>query len=604
MLQPIIATFKNFAIIPNIHPILVHFTIALVSISFLMYILEYTVKRLYPNSTMEIEFAIVARWCLWLAMIFVILTGLAGLHAYYTVPHDEDGHAAMQVHKNSAIISFTLILLIGTISIFRFKQNKKANLAFILGLFITQLSVMITGYLGAEVVYRYGVGVIKAQTKDMMHGHNHHKSMPGMSEKDDDHEHDEKEATPVHQDHDMAGMKMDGMDMSQEHENKKDTKDTTDKVPLYWIDSMEPTVHYSKPGKSAMGMELIPVYPKTATTSQLKNTITLPQGYIDNLGVITAPVISSNLANPITTYAYVESAETNIAYITVYANGWVRNLIVRSLGASVRKGQLLAQIYSPTIINAEEEYLMAVQSENKILAQAALKKLSSLHVDEIQIQQLQKTRKSSQLINIYAPQNGIVGELNVREGDYVTPGTKLFNLTDLSSVWLIAAVFEKQTQWLKVGNAAIAKFAAYPDKSWQGKVEYIYPQIDPLTRSLKARMRFDNPGLLLKPNMYGNIIITTSPKLGSLSIPSQAVIHDTNSNRVIVALGNGVFQVRKIAIGEETDGRVEVLSGLNLGESVVKSGEFMLDSEANLSAASDRLDNPSNEVKSTGAHHD
>ena len=604
MLQLITATFKNFAIIPNIHPILVHFTISLVSISFLMSILEYSIRRFYPNSTIRVEFDIVARWCLWLAMLSVVLTGLAGLHAYYTVPHDEAGHAAMQVHKNSAIISFTLILLIGIISIIRFKQNKKPNLAFILGLFITLLAVMITRYLGAEVVYRYGVGVIKAQTKDMMHGHNHHKSMPdmsSMSEKDNDHEHDEKETTSSHQDYDMVGMKMNDMGMSQEHENKKDT---ADKVPLYWIDSMEPTVHYSKPGKSAMGMELVPVYPKTATTSQLKNTITLPQGYIDNLGVVTAPVISSNLANPITTYAYVESAETNIAYITVYANGWVRNLIVRSLGASVKKGQLIAQIYSPTIINAEEEYLMAVQSENKVLAQAALKKLSSLHVNEIQIQQLQKTHKASQLINIYAPQNGIVGELNVREGDYVTPGTKLFNLVDLSSVWLIGAVFENQIQWLKVGNAAIAKFAAYPDKSWQGKVEYIYPQIDSQTRSLKVRMRFDNPGLLLKPNMYGNIIITTSPKLGSLSIPSQAVIHDTNSNRVIVALGNGVFQVRKITTGEETDGRVEVLSGLNLDESVVKSGEFMLDSEANLSAASDRLDSSSSDINGTEAHHD
>lgn len=308
MLQPITAMFKNFTIIPNIHPLLVHFTIALVSISFLMYVLEYTIRRLYPNNIIGIEFAIVARWCLWLSMIFIILTGLAGLHTYYTVPHDEDGHAAMQIHKNSAIISLTLVLLIGILSILQFKNNKKPNLAFIVGLFITQFAVMITGYLGAEVVYRYGVGVIKAQTKDMMQGHSHHKSMPNMpGMSDDDHDHDKNETATDHQDHDMAGIKMDGMDMSQGHENKEDNKGTAKKVPLYWIDSMEPTVHYSKPGKSAMGMELVPVYPKPATTSQLKNTITLPQGYIDNLGVVTAPVISSNLANPISTYAYVEA---------------------------------------------------------------------------------------------------------------------------------------------------------------------------------------------------------------------------------------------------------------------------------------------------------
>jgi Cu(I)/Ag(I) efflux system membrane fusion protein len=580
MIQPIIATVKSFAIIPNIHPILVHFTLALVSISFLMHVLEYVVKRLNPKNALGVEFGIVARWCLWLSMGFVILTGLAGLNAYYTVPHDEAGHAAMQTHKTAAIVSFTLILLVGIISIWRFKHKEKPSMVFIVLLFITQLSVIATGYLGAEVVYRYGIGVIKAQTPDMMTGHEHH------------HHDDEKEATSGHKDDDMAGMKMDGMDMSHEHESKDedDNKDNANKVPSYWIDPMEPTVHYNKPGKSAMGMELVPVYPKPANISQLKNTITLPQAYIDNLGVATTPVTSSNLDNPIITYSYVEPAETNIAFITVYANGWVRNLPVRSVGATIKKGQLLAQIYSPTIINAEEEYLMALQSDNKILAAAAIKKLGSFHVANTQIQQLQKTHTVSQLINIYAPQNGIVNELNVREGDYVAPGTKLFNIVDLSSVWLIAAVFEKQTQWLKVGNAAIAKFAAYPDKSWQGTVEYIYPQLDAQTRSLKARLRFDNPGLLLKPNMYGNIIIATSPKLGSLSIPSQSVIHDTNGNRVIVALGKGVFQVRKITTGEETGGRIEILSGLSLGESVVKSGEFMLDSEANLSAASDRMD--------------
>lgn len=375
------------------------------------------------------------------------------------------------------------------------------------------------------------------------------------------------------------------------NENKEyNTNIQNDKIPLYWIDPMEPGVHYAKAGKSAMGMELVPVYPKTKDNDQPKNSIKIPQGYIDNLGVVTAPVINSNITNQISTYAYVESNESKIAYITSYTNGWVRNLIVKNSGATVKKGQLLAQIYSPTIINAQQEYLMAIQSDNKLLAMAALKKLNTFHVSDTQIQQLQKSKAINQLINIYAPQNGIIAELNVREGDYVTPETKLFNVLDLSSIWLIASVFEKQSQWLKVGNAAVAKFAAYPDKSWQGTVEYIYPQLDPQTRTLKARLHFDNPGLVLKPNMYANIIIATSPKLGKLSIPEEAVIYDVNGNRVVVALGNGLFQVRKITIGEETNGQVEVLSGLNLGELVVKSGEFMLDSEASLNSAIDKLD--------------
>ena len=189
MLETITSILKNFAIIPNIHPIFVHFTLALVSFSFIMYILEYLLKNLSSKNSFVIEFDIVARWCLWASMIFVILTVLAGLHAYYTVPHDEDGHMAMQIHKNAAIASFILILLVGGISIWRFKNKKEPSLIFIALLFLTQLSVVTTAYLGAEVVFRYGVGVIKAQTPDMMIGHHHHKSMPDMPSADDDHDH-------------------------------------------------------------------------------------------------------------------------------------------------------------------------------------------------------------------------------------------------------------------------------------------------------------------------------------------------------------------------------------------------------------------------------
>lgn len=595
-----LTALKQFSIIPNIHPILVHFTIAMVSVSFIFHVLYLIGNLRFERSTILNEIAIVGRWCLWLAGIFSILTVLAGLHAYYTVLHDEAGHQAMQTHRNSAVISFILILLSVSLSLIQYRKKLDFNYILITLLFITQISVLATGYLGAEVVYRYGIGVIKAQTPDMQLTHNHH------------HGNKTSEQSADHDMSNMDGMDMNNMDMShmdmghghedhaEEHEKKPSQDNNNDtsnaKTPLYWIDPMEPSVHYPKPGKSAMGMELVPVYPKAKDDNQPKNSIKLSQGYVDNLGVVTAPVVNGSLANQIATYAYVESDENKIAYVTSYTNGWVRNLVVKSSSTQVKKGQLLAQIYSPTIINAEQEYLMAFQSGSKLLAEAALKKLTTFHVSEAQIQQLQKTKTVSQLINVYASQNGIVAELNVREGDYVTPETKLFSIVDLSSVWLIAAVFEKQAGWLKVGNSAVAKFTAYPDKTWQGTVEYIYPQIDAQTRTLKARLRFDNPGLVLKPNMYGNITIATSSKVGKLSIPEEAVIRDPNGNRVIVALGNGIFQVRKVTLGDETNGQIEVTSGLNLGESVVKSGEFMLDSEANLNSAVDKLD--------SGGQHD
>ncbi|MBI2787033.1 MAG: DUF2231 domain-containing protein [Legionella longbeachae] len=292
-----LTSLKQFSIIPNIHPIFVHFTIATVSISFIFHIFYLLGSYRYKRSTLVSELGIVARWCLWLAGLFSILTVLAGLHAYYTVLHDEAGHLAMQTHRNSAIISFVLILLATTISIGQYRRKSEPNHLLLLILFITQISVLTTGYLGGEVVYRYGISVIKAQTSDMQLSHNHH--------------HDNK-TSEQSANQKMNGMDMSKMDMGHDHENNdKTNEDKTqntpnNKAPIYWIDPMEPNVHYAKPGKSAMGMELVPVYSKPKDDNQPKNSIKLPQGYVNNLGVVTVPVVSSNLANQISTYAYVE----------------------------------------------------------------------------------------------------------------------------------------------------------------------------------------------------------------------------------------------------------------------------------------------------------
>lgn len=186
MLDQAMEVIKHFTIIPNVHPIFVHFTIALVSIAFIMHILEYSVALAGLKNSLLNECGIVARWCLWLAMFFASLTALAGFYAFNTVAHDEAGHMAMQIHRNSALISFLLIINIGLVSILRFKQSKRPSISFLLLMLIMQLSVLITGYLGSEVVYRYGVGVIKAQTPDMLEGH-HHSNMPEMPNSDGEH---------------------------------------------------------------------------------------------------------------------------------------------------------------------------------------------------------------------------------------------------------------------------------------------------------------------------------------------------------------------------------------------------------------------------------
>lgn len=175
-------TVEHFQIIPNIHPIFVHFTVALVSIAFILHGLAYlgSFRASIKEASWLKEIAVTGRWCLWLAMVFVVLTVLAGLQAYFTVLHNEAGHEAMQIHRNAALISLLLILLTGCVSIKRFIKKQSISLAFMILFGLTQVSVLTTAYLGAEVVFRYGVGVIAAQTPDMMEGH-HHQDMPDMA---------------------------------------------------------------------------------------------------------------------------------------------------------------------------------------------------------------------------------------------------------------------------------------------------------------------------------------------------------------------------------------------------------------------------------------
>jgi membrane fusion protein, copper/silver efflux system len=360
---------------------------------------------------------------------------------------------------------------------------------------------------------------------------------------------------------------------------------------------MEPTIHYPKPGKSRMGMELVPVYPEGQEGDQ--SGVRISPVVINNLGVRTAPVTQGTLARRIEAVGYVEPNENKISHIHSYSDGWVRKLLVNTVGAPVKKDQVLLQLYSPMLVNAQEEYLIALESRDEGLANASIKKLQSLHLSPQQIQQLIKTKKSSQLVDIVSPQDGVLTELNVREGMHVTPDLEMMSLVDLSNIWMIAQVFEEQANWVKVGELAEARLSAFPDKVWKGEVEYVYPQVDPTTRTLKVRFRFNNQDGILKPNMYANISLFAEPKSNVLSIPLEALIRSSQGDRVIVSLGNGRFQVRPVNTGMESGDQVEILSGLRMGERVVASGQFLIDSEANLKAGLERVEMPSQSSAAT-----
>ncbi len=361
----------------------------------------------------------------------------------------------------------------------------------------------------------------------------------------------------------------------------------SEKKPMYWIDTMEPTIHYPGPGKSRMNMELVPVYPDDQND---QSGVRISPDVINNLGVRTAPVTKGELTRRIEAVGYIEPNENKISHIHSHSDGWIHTLYVNTVGAPVKEDQILMQVYSPELVNAQEEYLIALDSKDKDLIDASIKKLQTLHISDQQIQQLIKTKKSSQLIDIHSPQDGIVTELNVREGMHITPETDMISLVDLATIWMIAQVYEDQAGWVKNGELAEAKVSSIPDKIWKGEVEYIYPQVDPTTRTLKVRLRFDNKEGILKPNMYANISLLAEPKSDVLSIPLEALIRSSEGDRVIISTGDGHFQVRPVTTGIESGEQVEILSGLNEGDRVVISGQFLIDSEANLNAGLQRIE--------------
>lgn len=364
---------------------------------------------------------------------------------------------------------------------------------------------------------------------------------------------------------------------------------SAEKKPMYWVDSMEPMIHYPGPGKSRMGMELTPVYPEEGQEAD-QSIVRISPTLVNNLGVRIVPVVQGTLSKRIETVGYVEPNENKISHIHTYADGWVKKLFVKTVGDVVQEGQVVLQIYSPILVNAQEEYLIALGSGDQSLTDASIKKMQALHISEQQIQQLKTTKRSSQLIDIYPRQNGVVTALSVREGMHVTPDTEMMSIVDLSSIWMIAEIYENQANLVKVGEVAEAKLTAFPGKVWSGEVEYIYPQVDSTTRTLKLRFRFANPDGILKPNMYANISLFADPKLNVLNIPLEALIRSSEGDRVIVSLGDGRFQARAVTVGMESGNNIEILSGLKVGELVVASGQFLIDSETNLKTGLERLD--------------
>ena len=359
---------------------------------------------------------------------------------------------------------------------------------------------------------------------------------------------------------------------------------------LYWVAPMDANYRRDKPGKSPMGMDLIPVFVNNnAATGENAGAISISPTVVQNLGVRTQQAELSRLWRGIDTVGYVDYDESKVSHIHLRTEGWIEKLAVESEGDRFKKGDFLFDVYSPKLVNAQEELVTALSSGNKGLIRASKERLSALGISATQIKKLQKTKKVKQRISIYAPQDGVVSDLPVREGMFVKPSMKVMTLGDLSSVWLLAEVFERQSAWVEVGQLAEVSLSYLPGKTWQGKVEYIYPSLDPKTRTLKVRLRFENPGEQLKPNMYAHVKIFGGAKENTIVIPLEGLIRTGREERVIIALGEGRFEARQVLAGIESGNYVEIIKGVKAGENIVISGQFLIDSEASMRGSLTRM---------------
>lgn len=381
-----------------------------------------------------------------------------------------------------------------------------------------------------------------------------------------------------------------GMKLVKKERTTAATSDAAGEI-LYYRHPHNPDITSPTPTKDEMGMDFIPVHAGGS------GVIELDPAVVQTLGVRTAEVERGRLWRRIDTVGYISYDNTRLRHIHTRVEGWIENLQLHQVGERVSEGDLLFELYSPALVTAQEEFLGALNSGNARLIRASRERLQSLDMASRDIGRLERERKVLRNVPYYAPRDEVVTSLNVREGMYAGPELKVMSLADLSTVWLRADIFDRQSAWVKEGQPAEARLSYLPGREFEGRVEFVSPVVDPQTRTVEARLSFPNPDGDLKPNMFANVTVYGGPKQDVLVIPREALIRTPDGGRVVLALGDGRFSSRQVVPGLESGDFVEIISGLDEGEQVVTSAQFLIDSETSLKAGLERLD-------SGGRQHD
>ncbi len=375
--------------------------------------------------------------------------------------------------------------------------------------------------------------------------------------------------------------------------------------PLMWRNPMNPSVTSPTFQKDSMGMDYIPVCAENATGAGNvpAGTVKIDPTVTQNMGVRVTPAVKQTVTREITTVGRITYDETLLTTLHPKVDGWVDKLFVDKTGETVKEDTMLLSFYSPQLVATQEEYLLAlsnwellkdspyadIREGAKRLLDSSLDRLRFFDVAEHQIRALQKSHRVRKSMHIHAPAAGVVTKIGVREGAHVTPASELYQIADLSRVWVLADLYEHEIPWVQTGDAARLLIASLPEHDFIGHITYIYPYLDPKTRTNKVRIEFDNRAGLLKPDMFGDVTIVAGQQKTGVFVPRESVLVTGKNAHVFVQTGAGRFEPRTVRTGANSDGLVEILDGVKAGELVVSSGQFLIDSESSIREAAAKM---------------
>lgn len=372
--------------------------------------------------------------------------------------------------------------------------------------------------------------------------------------------------------------------------------------PLYYRHPMDPSITSPVPAQGSMGMDYVAVYADGGTPGP-SGTVSIDPVVVQNIGVRTTLATRAGLSHTVRAVGRIDFDEKRIARLHPKIAGWIEELYIDTTGAHVQEDTMLLSVYSPRLVASQQEYVLALRHLETLknspvedirrgaeeLVQSSRARLELFDVPEHQIRELEESREPQKSLHIHSPSAGVVMQIGARQGQHVTPDTELYMIADLSQVWVYADIFEYELPWVKVGDEVEMTLAALPGEVFRGQLDYVYPYAEARTRTVKVRLAFDNPNLFLKPEMFAEVVIRTSMQDDAIVIPSEAVVRSGVQDQVFIVREPGRFEPRAVKLGIESEGRVTVLEGLDAGDEVVTSAQFLIDSESKLKEAAAKM---------------